>query len=135
MRLLYSLHFDLLAILIFCTIAGCSNDGKAKFIPPVESARDAIDTMLNAWKSGKAIGPIESVEPAVQPVESRWQTGQKLLNYEILDEIPSDGPTQFRVRLTFAGKPKPEESIYTVLGKDPLYVYWKDDLDKSSQSM
>jgi hypothetical protein len=118
-----------------CSISGCSNGGNKQFIPPIESARDAVETMLDTWKAGKRIGTIESVEPAVEPVESRWQSGQKLLSYEILKELTADGPAQFQVRLKLAGQAQPEETIYIVLGKEPLYVYWKTDFDKSSQSM
>lgn len=127
--------FSLVVLMALCGLPGCSNGGKARFIPPAESAHDAVEAMLSTWKSGKTIGPIESVEPAIHPVESRWQTGKKLLDFEILKEVPADGPTQFQVRLKFVGNSTPEESIYVVLGKDPLYVYWKEDLDKSAQSM
>lgn len=135
---MYTLPFVRAALIITLSVgclAGCSNGGTAQFIPHVDSAEEALDIALQSWKSGKPLGPIDSVDPVVQPVESRWQTGQKLLSYEILKEIPSDNSKQFQVRLKLAGGLAPEETIFVILGKDPLYVYWKPDLDKSSQSM
>jgi hypothetical protein len=131
----FFLRTALIATLTMGFLSGCSNGGTAQFIPHVESAEEALDIALQAWKSGKPLKPIEDVDPVVQPVESRWQTGQKLLSYEILKEIPSEDSKQFQVRLKLAGRLAPEETIFVVLGKDPLYVYWKPDLDKSSQSM
>jgi hypothetical protein len=115
-------------------LAGCGATN-AKFNPPVESARDAVDIALQAWKEGKPCKAIEDYDPIVQPIESRWQQGRKLLDFEIIDELDVEHSKQFKVKVKLEGGLAPEETTYVVLGKEPLYVYWITDFEQSSKTM
>lgn len=106
---------------------GCRDRSYSKYVPGEDQARQALESALSAWKSGKKFGPVEGTSPAVQVVESRWQSGQKLSSYEVLGEEPSEGPKVFSVRLSLKGQPKQQVVRYVVLGKDPLWVYREDD--------
>lgn len=120
---------------LILSLMGCGGSGHEKFIPSVQSAREALDEALRAWKEGQPYKAIDSFEPAIQPVESRWQQGKKLVEYEIVKELEVEGPKQFQVKLKLEGDQAPAETTYVVLGKDPLYVYWLTDYEQSSKTM
>lgn len=122
-------------LLLGLLLSGCSNKGTARFVPSVESAREAVEMSLEAWKKGDAPKAIDVFEPHIQPVDSRWQQGRKLLEFEILEEVDIDGATQVKVRLKLDGGLAPEETAYVVIGQDPLYVYWLTDYEQSSKTM
>jgi hypothetical protein len=117
------------------SLSGCSGGGHERFVPPIESAEEALETVLRAWKEGQPYKAIDDVEPTVQPVESRWQHGQKLQDYEILKQLDVKDSKQFQVRIKLEGAAAAEETTYVVLGKDPLYVYWITDYEQSSNTM
>lgn len=115
-------------------LSGCSQ-GTARFVPTVDSAREAVEMTLEAWKKGEPLKLIDEFEPGIQPVDSRWQQGRKLLDYEILDEHEVEGAKQIKVRLTLDKGLAPEETSYVVIGQNPLYVYWLTDYEQSSKTM
>lgn len=128
--------YPLMCVLgLILSLTGCYGGGHEKFIPSVQSARDALETALQAWKEGQPYKEIDSFEPKIQPVESRWQQGKKLIDFEIVEELEKESSKQFRVKLTLEGDKAPEETTYVVLGKDPLYVYWLTDYEQSSKTM
>jgi hypothetical protein len=120
--------------LLLVSLAGCGATN-AKFNPTVESARDAVDIALQAWKEGKPCKAIEEYDPPIQPIESRWQQGRKLLEFEIVDELDIEHSKQFKVKVKLEGALAPEETTYVVLGKEPLYVYWITDFEQSAKTM
>lgn len=122
------------ALAVGLLLSGCSR-GTERFVPTVDSAREAVEMVLEAWKKGETPKLIDEFEPGVQPVDSRWQQGRKLLDYEILDEREVDGAKQIKVRLTLEKGLAPEETSYVVIGHDPLYVYWLTDYEQSSKTM
>lgn len=127
---------SVLCLLFFSLfVTGCTGGGHARFIPSVESAREAVEMTLQAWKEGQPFQAISDFEPAIQPVDSRWQQGRKLLEFEILKELEVDGTKQIQVRIKLEGKSAAEETTYVVLGQDPLYVYWLTDYEQSSKTM
>ena len=126
---------SVISLLLVLSLMGCGRGGHEKFIPSIESAREALQETLLAWKSGQPYKEIDIFDPKIQPVESRWQQGKQLLDFEIVEELEKTGTKQFRVKLTFADAKAPEETTYIVLGKDPLYVYWITDYEQSSKTM
>ncbi len=122
-------------LLLGLTLASCSKTTHDKFVPSIDSARDALELALEAWRDGQPPKAIDVAEVLVQPIESRWQQGKKLLEFEILKELDVEGPKQFLVRIKLAGSAAPEEATYIVLGKDPLYVYYLTDYEQSSKTM
>jgi hypothetical protein len=128
--------FDCLSLgLLTLILSGCGGAGGsvASFQPTGTTAKSALTTALDAWKSGREKpGTIDSSKPAVQVQDQIWDSGRKLKEFQIGDEIPSaDGPTRFKVKLTFdSGEPASEEAEYVVFGKDPLWVCRDKDYQK-----
>lgn len=111
-------------------LAGCGGGTSEKsYHPPVASARDALTVALNAWKEGQSQpGKIEATNPAVQVADAAWSAGKKLKNFEILkDEQIPDGPQKFTVTLTLDGAPQPQEVVYVIVGKDPLWIFREEE--------
>jgi len=112
-------------------VAGCGKASQDKFIPAAASARAALDSALKAWQSGAAYDTIKSATPAVQPFDARWQSGMKLKSFEIVREVPQEGPKKFEVRVELEGT-EPVTDVFLVLGKDPLHVFREQDYQKAS---
>src|SRR5262249_62349763 len=112
-------------------LAGCPNSGEQKFIPSEATARQALETAMNAWKGGQAKpGKLSMGSVGVQVVDSAWDSGQKLSDFEIVSEESGDGPRWFTVKLTLARGTQTVK--YVVLGKDPVWVYGEADYKKLS---
>jgi hypothetical protein len=113
--------------LLLMLAAGCGNNGYDKYVPPEETARDALEAALNSWKNGDRPGKITRGSVDIQVADTRWSAGQKLLGYEIVkEEESSEGPRWFTVKLTLP-KPAGEQTVrYVVVGKNPLWVYTEE---------
>jgi hypothetical protein len=121
--------------LLLLSLSGCGGGGGSvsSYQPTGASAKSALTTALEAWKSGREKpGTIDSNKPAVQVQDQIWDSGRKLKEFQIGDEKTSaDGPTRFKVKLTFdGGDPASEEVEYVVFGKDPLWVCRDKDYQK-----
>lgn len=115
--------------LLAAAAAGCPSKGYDRFIPSTPSALQALETGLNAWREGQHPGPIEGSEPKIDFVDSRWIAGRRLQDFEILGEIPGDGPRCFTVRLSL-GNPIQEQKVrYYVFGVEPLWIFRQEDYD------
>ncbi|HVW02956.1 MAG TPA: hypothetical protein VHB77_21530 [Planctomycetaceae bacterium] len=121
-RLLTLVCLSLLAALF----SGCGRSN-SEFHPAIESAREALDTALESWRNGAPVGTITSTEPSIDLFDARRQLGERLSSFEVLEELPDEGPKQFLVRLKLEGAKGPEETKYIVLGKDPLLVFREED--------
>lgn len=114
---------------VLAVLAGCGGTSEKTYIPVPEAARTALTAALTAWQSGQAKpGSIAKASPAIEVVDSQWRSGQKLKAFEILQEVPTtEGPKRFQVKLTLEGTSSPLETVYLVVGKDPLYVFREAD--------
>lgn len=114
--------------------AGCGSGGGAvsSYRPTGQSAKDALTTALEAWKSGREKpGAIDTSKPVIQIQDQVWGSGRKLKDFQIGEEkATADSPTRFQVKLTFEGGPANEEAEYVVFGKDPLWVCRDKDYQK-----
>ena len=71
-------------VLLGCQ-AGCgSGGGGSAAALSEETARQALESALTAWKNGQAPDSLAEATPAVKVVDSSWKGGQKLEGYEIL---------------------------------------------------
>ena len=122
----------LVAVTVSILSLGCGGGGSmSRYVPTSTTARKAVETALETWKSGAAHGPITSSKPAIDVFDARWQAGGKLESYEILEEVKGEEHPQFKVRLQLAGQP--EETLnYRVIGIDPLLVFRDADYKKAS---
>jgi hypothetical protein len=115
-------------------LAGCSSPSKEDYIPSQDVGKQAIETALTAWQVGKPMERIENPDGiAVQPQDTEWKNGKKLAGFSIGEELPStDGPKQFAVRLTFQGSATPVDTVYFVVGRDPLWVFRDRDYQRTT---
>jgi hypothetical protein len=113
----------LFLILMVAFTAGCAKKGDVKdYIPPDESAKQALTTALDGWKAGKAPDQLGATKPAVVGQDKQWRSGKKLTAYEIVGPAPSeDQNKRFTVKLTLDGG-APQETTFVIFGKDPLWV-------------
>ena len=120
--------------LIVLGAAGCSSTKSDAYVPNENAAKQALETALSAWQSGKPLARIEVAGgSAIQPQDSEWQKGKKLASSIIGDEVPTtEGPKQFAVQLKFQGEAKPVNAIYYVVGRDPLWVFRDRDYKSAS---
>lgn len=128
----WATSFTLSLLLVFVSGCGGSGSSVSSYQPKGQSAKDALTTALEAWKSGRdKPGTIDSTKPAIQMQDQVWNSGRKLKDFQIGEEKPSaDGPTRFAVKLTFDGDPANEDAEYVVFGKDPLWVCRDKDYQK-----
>lgn len=121
-------HFLILA----GVCAGCGGAPEKKYIPKTDMARGALEAGLEHWKSGARHGPVDGFKVPVNVFDARWQNGKKLESYEILSEVPSDGPKIFLVKMKLNEDKEEIEIKYYVVGKDPLLVFREQDYNKAS---
>jgi len=115
-------------------VAGCSKRADVKdFIPPDDVASKALTTALDAWKSGKPFAQTDATAPKIDVLESNWQAGKKLTAYEIVGPATGDDQNKrFTVKITLDGASAPQDTVYVVLGKDPLFVFNQVDYQKTN---
>jgi len=119
-----------LAFLLAAAGCGGRSSDPAQFIPAQATARTALTAALNAWKQGKPTGAVPGTSPSVQVVDETRPHGQKLVGFEILGEIPGDGPRTFTVSLETDNPVGRRTARYVVVGRDPLWVFRQEDFDK-----
>jgi hypothetical protein len=126
-------NFPVLIVPVFFLIAGCGNSEKS-FHPPAEPARSALSVALKAWQDGQAKpGLIESHTPPIQVSDPAWIEGQKLTSFEIVsEEIPTEGPAKFTVKLTVEGVADVQSIVYVVYGKSPLWIMREDEFIRTT---
>jgi hypothetical protein len=114
--------------------AGCSSSSTGDYVPSENASKQALETALTAWQTGKPMARIENPDAAaVQPQDTEWKNGRKLASFEIGEELPTtEGPKQFAVRLTFQGAAKPVDTVYFVVGRDPLWVFRDRDYQRAT---
>ena len=121
-------------LLVMTVVFGCGSGGGSvsSYRPTGQSAKDALTTALEAWKSGREKpGAIDTSKPVIQIQDQVWDSGRKLKEFQIGEEkAAADGPTRFQVKLTLEGDPANEDAEYVVFGKDPLWVCRDKDYQK-----
>jgi hypothetical protein len=118
--------------LLTCAAFGCGGRAAdpARFVPSALVAKQALTTALEAWKRGRPTGLMDDASPALHVVDESRPKDQRLLNFEILGEIPGKGPRTFNVRLETENPSSRETVRYIVVGIDPLWVFRQFDYDK-----
>jgi hypothetical protein len=110
--------------------AGCGGDkGVGRYVPPTETARQALEAALRAWRDGRPPGKVETTAPEVVLVDNCRRPGQTLEGYTILGETPGEGPRCFAVRLLLQNPAEELRARFVVFGVDPLWVYRYEDYE------
>lgn len=112
---------------LIATGCGDGNGGAAKYTPSTDTARQALEAALAAWKRGEPPGKIAGTAAAVEVADSKRQAGQTLASYEIVGEVPGDGAKRFSVRLKLENPSQERETQYVVVGRDPIWVFGQED--------
>lgn len=121
----------LLAAAAALTAAGCSKRGEGHLVPSEATAREALETALNAWQGGQTKPEtLRAGKVGVEVLDDAWQSGEKLTAYEITAEEGGNGPRWFTVKLTLQKGPRTVK--YVVLGNDPIWVYTEAEYKKLS---
>jgi hypothetical protein len=123
-------HF--LPLLFLLGIAGCGGRNTSDYYPKNERAKQALTIGLDAWKNGGAADPAGKLPSGttVIAVDMDWSGGHKLSAYEIVNELPPDGPgpTKVSVKLTYADGQK-VDATYFIVGIDPVRIFRDKDYE------
>jgi hypothetical protein len=118
------------ALLLLACGAGCGAPrGYERYVPPSDAARRALQAALDAWRDGGGPEALAARSPGVVVVDNQRRPGQALRGYEVLGELPGDGPRRFAVRLRLDDPPAEEKARFLVVGVDPLWVFRQEDYD------
>jgi hypothetical protein len=118
-----------LGSLLWLSIGCGAGKDSARYTPPEQSARDALEAVLRSWQSGEPAGMIETARPRVGVVDTHRRPGQRLARYEILGEVSAEGQRTFVVRLALEDPREEQKARYLVVGIDPLWVFRQEDYD------
>jgi len=119
----------ILLALSFFALAGCGGSGAA-IVPTENEARQALETTLNAWKSGQPIASLAQGTPKVEANDFEWEAGKKLADFSIGSESPGVGTKNFSVKLTIAPS-ETKDVTYMILGKDPFRILRDEDYERA----
>ncbi len=128
----HKLPRTVLSLVLLVISVGCGGAPEKKYIPKADLARRALDAALENWRLGAKHGPVNDFAVPVNVFDARWQNGKKLESYEILNEVPSDGPKIFLVKMKLDEDKQENEIRYFVVGKDPLLIFREQDYNKAS---
>ena len=117
----------LLGGLLLC--CGCGPRGSERYCPPPAAAREALEAALGAWQEGRAPGLLDAHTPPIMVVDSERRPGQRLDRYEVLGEVPGDGPRCFAVRLLLDNPRREQKARFVVVGISPLWVFRQEDYE------
>ena len=113
-------------------LLGCSGNSDESYVPQSDSAKEALQLALEAWKAGQPADPVGTLPSGatIRAIDMDWAAGWRLSAYEIVQELPQSaepGPRRFTVKLTLEGAAQPVEATYLVVGIDPLQVFRDKD--------
>jgi len=113
------------------TALGChGGPTTARFIPATETARQALEAALRSWQQGRPAGKLETLSnPQVILVDRCRRSEQTLEQFNILGEVPGEGPRCFAVRLRLQNPEETQRVRFVVFGEDPLWVYRYEDYE------
>lgn len=122
--------FQVLLLAVMVLGIGCGRTPtNADYIPSVEKSRDALKTVLEAWKAGQPTGPVRGTSPVIHVTDSSRRDDQVLESYEILGSVPGNAARCMAVRLKLSGSSEEKRERYVVVGIDPVWVFRHEDYD------
>lgn len=102
------------------------------FMPSWDEARQALESVLAAWRDAPSPLPSSFDSPAVRFVDQYRRPGQRLLSFQILRQLDVENARQFTVRLVLEREDSPQLVRYNVLGRQPVWVFRLEDYDMIS---
>ena len=125
-----ALNCLLLQTAMVTSLVGCGSSEK-DFLPSATAARTALDSSLNAWKSGAPIATITTGLVPIDTYDARWRDGQKLESFEVVSEQSVDERPTFSVKIKLADDKEVIDDTFVVVGNNPLMVFRQQDYDKA----
>ncbi len=115
-------------LLVLAAASGCG--GASAPLPSSTEAKTALQTTLDAWKTGTPASALVEGNPSIQAVDHEWVSGKGLDAYVIGDEQSGDGNKTFTVSITIKGSSAPIDVRYMIFGRNPIRVYREDDFTR-----
>ena len=126
------LVFGWLVVASLATGCGSSKHDALELSPPdLEASKAALVASLDAWRANqRASGVTIGSAPAIGIVDA-MRAERTLLEYEVVGPLMIvDKGRPFAVRLTLDGPRETITARYVVIGRDPLWVFRQEDLDR-----
>ncbi len=101
----------------FIVLAGCKSGGTIQATGNEVQAKQAVQQMLDAWKSGTKLTGFAAAHPELVVADEDWQSGVVLASYKLLEPAVLSGShwrQKTELQLKGKGKSKPTVAIYDV---------------------
>jgi hypothetical protein len=110
----------------FIALAGCKSGGTIQATGSEDQAKQAVQQMLDAWKSGTQLSDFTTSHPELVVADEDWQSGGVLAGYKLMEPAALNGShwrQKTELQLKGKGKSKPVVAIYAVtLGKKTVIL-------------
>lgn len=103
--------------LAFAALAGCKSGGTIQAAGDQDQAKQAVQMVLDAWKSGTKLTEFSASHPELVVADEDWQGGGTLANYKLIEPAVLSGShwrQKTELQLKGKGKSKPAIAIYDV---------------------
>lgn len=110
------------------SFVGCSN--RSAPLPTGTAARQALETALDAWKTGQSPSSLVQRQPSIEVVDFQWSSGEALIAYSLGRDVPGQGTQTISASLTLKGHPS-KDVKYMVFGTNPLQIYRDEDFTRA----
>jgi hypothetical protein len=128
---LVGLLFGWIAVIAGCgsgTHATTADNSTSQFVPSVSQAEAALRAVIESWKKDEPPGMIPGTSPAIHITDTFRKPDEKLVDYRILGEVPSERKRCIAVELRFKPE-RAERTRFLVVGIDPLWVFRQEDAE------
>lgn len=120
-----------LASFIVVAAVACLSPGCGRTLDPAADqglAEKALQTALEAWKSGRSQDDLQRGSPSILMNEDDWRTGKRLVDFRMEKPALNGRQVQCRVHITLQesdGKPVDRDAVY-IIDTTPRIVIVRD---------
>jgi hypothetical protein len=119
-------RFAVLAILSTCLLQGCQRRLDQNADP--DEGSKALQTALEAWKSGKSPKELAKIKPSILMNEDDWRLGKRLLDFKVEESSLSGRQIRTRVQIKLQDKDgrKLDQRATYIIDTTPRIVIVRD---------
>jgi hypothetical protein len=119
-------RFAVLAILSTCLLQGCQRRLDKNADP--NEGNKALQTALEAWKSGKSPEELTKMKPSILMNEDDWRLGKRLLDFKVEESSLSGRQIRARVQIELQDKDgrKLDQRATYIIDTTPRIVIVRD---------